>query len=402
MRRSSTPWRPRPEPRAPLPLRSGRLRSPCPPSGLRRAGLLRSGRPRPGFLRLGLCAALAVAAAGCVSEGSYERLLDERDAVLAERQALRERVERLEAQNARLTAHQERLETANASLAAERVELIEGVEDLRAEQAQLQGEVARLGKTRQELGSELARREGQLEEREELLEVRSRELAALSEKLEARTEELNQRTAELEARDAELRELRESYEAFVGDLESEIADGRIKIDQLREGVRVNLPDATFFNPESVELTMHGKVTLAKVAAQLRPMLHHVEVQGHTDDLPVPGALAERYPSNWDVAAARAAAVVRQLVAHGVAPERIRAVSYGGSRPVAPNDTEEDRVRNRRIEIRLIPVEAARSPLAASLGAPRAAPRRVDEARDASAPADPTPAASRDRLGAPAR
>jgi chemotaxis protein MotB len=383
MRRSSTPWRPRPEIRA----------TAC------------ATRPaaRPGRLgRLGLAALVGLVAAACVSEGSYERLLDERDEILTERQALTERVDRLEAQNTRLTSQQERLETANASLSAERVELLESVENLRAERERLQGQVARLGKTREELGSELAKQEGQLEEREELLEARSRELTALSQKLEARTQELNQRTEELEARDAELHELKQTYEAFVGDLENEIAEGRIKIDQLRQGVRVNLPDATFFNPDSVELTMHGKVTLAKVAAQLRPMPHQVEVQGHTDDLPVRPALADRYPSNWDVAAARASAVVRQLVAHGIAPERIRAVSYGGSRPVAPNDTEEDRARNRRIEIRLIPVEAAQSPLSASLSAPRAAPRRVDKTHDASAPADPTPAPSRDRLGAPAR
>jgi len=296
---------------------------------------------------------------GCVvSTATYESVLHERDQLLTERQQLRDRVRQLETEK-------RRLESSNESLSNERLELLENVEGLRSERQGLEQDVAGLERTKQSLGAELARREGQLKEREALLESRAQELAALSSKLEARNAELTARLADLQARDAEIAQLKQSYEAFVGDLESEIADGQIVIDQLREGIRVNLPDATFFAPDSVELTMHGKVTLAKVAAQLRPMAHQVEVQGHTDDLPPPPALG--YPSNWEVAAARASAVVRQLVAHGIAPERIRAVSYGDSRPIAPNDTEEDRARNRRIEIRLIPnTPGPARPLSASL------------------------------------
>jgi chemotaxis protein MotB len=303
---------------------------------------------------------------GCVvSTGTYESLLEERDQLLTERQVLRDRVTALETRTSRL-------ESSNESLSAERLALIENVEALRVERKNLAADVRALERDRrelerhkEELGGELARREGQLAEREALLEERAAELARLTAQLEARNAELTERLNELAERDAEIARLKQSYEAFVGDLESEIADGQIVIDQLREGIRVNLPDATFFAPGSVELTLAGKMTLAKVAAQLRPMPHQVEVQGHTDDLPPPAESG--YASNWDVAAARAAAVVRQLVAHGIKPERIRAVSYGASRPVAPNDTEEDRARNRRIEIRLIPdTPGPARPLSAAL------------------------------------
>lgn len=313
------------------------------------------GRALAGGLVLALCAS------GCVSTESYEIVLRERDQLLTEREQQKGRIRQLETEK-------RRLESSNESLSNERRNLLENVEGLRTQQEDLENDIGRLQRTRKELGEELARREGQLAEREELLAARGAELAALGSELDARTAELDQRTRELQARDEEIERLKLAYEAFVSDLESEIADGQIVIDQLREGMLVNLPDATFFTPDSVELTMHGKVTLAKVAAQLRSLPHRVEVQGHTDDLPPVPELAERYPSPWDVAGARAVAVVRQLVAHGIAPDRIRAVSFGSARPVAPNDTEEDRARNRRIEIRLIPVtDAPNRPLAATFG-----------------------------------
>ena len=361
MTRFSTRSQPRPEPRLGWQRRGARL-----------AGLL-----------------LATACLSCVTTETYEIVLAERDTLLTEREVLRDRVRQLE-------SAKRRLESSNESLTNERRTLLDDVESLRTQQERLEGEVAQLERNKKTLGEELSRRQGQLEEREALLKARSEELGALGAQLETRNQELDARQSELRERDLEIARIRTSYQAFVGDLEAEIADGQIVIDQLREGILVNLPDATFFSPDSVELTMHGKVTLAKVAAQLRPLPHYVEVQGHTDDLPPPTALAANHPSNWDVAAARASAVVRQLVAHGIAPERIRAVSYGDSRPLAPNDTEADRARNRRIEVRLLPfTQVPARPLASSLAPPPPA-----AAQEASGPG-PGPGAAPSPL-APAR
>ncbi len=327
------------------------------PSRRRASGVAR--KPRPSSFAALSVAALALLAQGCVSTETYELVLAERDQLLTERTNLQGRVRSLEGEKRRLLS-------SNESLSNERRQLLENVEGLRAEQEQLQSDVAGLERTKKNLGEELAKREGQLEEREEQLAARATELATLGAELDARNAELDERTRELQARDVEIERLKASYEAFVSDLEAEIADGQIVIDQLREGMLVNLPDAQFFPPDSVDLTLHGKQTLAKVAAQIRAMPHEVEVQGHTDDVPPPEALIERFPSGWDVAAARATAVLRQLVAHGIAPDRIRAVSYGSARPIAPNDTATDRARNRRIEIRLIPAVASpQRPLAAT-------------------------------------
>jgi chemotaxis protein MotB len=76
----------------------------------------------------------------------------------------------------------------------------------------------------------------------------------------------------------------------------------------------------------------------------------VFVEGHTDNVPVGRRLRERYPTNWELAGARAALVVRALSEGGVEPKRLRAVSRGPFAPIAANDTPENRARNRRTEI----------------------------------------------------
>ena len=94
--------------------------------------------------------------------------------------------------------------------------------------------------------------------------------------------------------------------------------------------------------------------LLKVAGQLKKLPHTIEIEGHTDNVPITGPLAKRYPSNWELAGARAASVVRLFERAGIEKSRLAAVSYSSSRPIASNETEEDRSRNRRIEIRLQP------------------------------------------------
>ena len=80
------------------------------------------------------------------------------------------------------------------------------------------------------------------------------------------------------------------------------------------------------------------------------------MEGHTDNVPLGAALQARYPSNWELSTARATAVVRFLSEEaGLTPEMLAASGYGSYRPVAPNDTEEGRSQNRRIEIILVPV-----------------------------------------------
>ena len=261
------------------------------------------------------------------------------DAVVGERDQLRKDIRLAQNRSELLTA-------SNESLSSERVELIEQVELLRTQRLELEAGVAELTATSEALAADLARSE----------------------------------TA-LAARAGEVDSLRETYDGLVKDLQTEVAAGRIEIDQLREGLRVKLSQEVLFSSGSVSLSPAGEGVLAAVASRLADVAQGVEVAGHTDDVPIRGGLATRYPTNWELSSARASRVVRVLQANGVAADRLVAVGYADTQPAASNDTAEGRAKNRRIEIRL-------RPFGEGAGGPPASPEAPASAvPEAPAPAD---------------
>ena len=85
--------------------------------------------------------------------------------------------------------------------------------------------------------------------------------------------------------------------------------------------------------------------LDKVANILAPFDNPIHVEGFTDNLPIS---TDKYPTNWELSAARAGSVVRMLAAGGVQASRLAAVGYGEFQPIADNSTAEGRARNRRV------------------------------------------------------
>jgi len=119
-------------------------------------------------------------------------------------------------------------------------------------------------------------------------------------------------------------------------------------------VRVVLPSGVLFPSGSPSLAEPGKAVLAKIATALKTQdTHHFVVEGHTDNAPISPALQNRYPSNWELSAARSLEVVKFLQSAGVNGQRLESRAFGDNRPVAPNDTEQNRTLNRRIEIRIL-------------------------------------------------
>ena len=119
---------------------------------------------------------------------------------------------------------------------------------------------------------------------------------------------------------------------------------------------MNVSDDVLFASGSATLDSIGRKVLVKVAAQLAKLDYTVEVQGHTDDIPIRGSLAKRFPTNWELAAARAARVARLLQEKGVSGDRLTVASFADNRPLVPNNSAEARAQNRRIEIRLWPID----------------------------------------------
>ena len=112
-----------------------------------------------------------------------------------------------------------------------------------------------------------------------------------------------------------------------------------------------------FSPGSAELVATGRNRIAQLAQRLTDEYgdgYVFRVEGHSDNVPIGPGLADRYPSNWELSAARAAAVARVLIAEGIAPDRVAVVSFGATRPVARNDIAAGRAKNRRIRIGALP------------------------------------------------
>ncbi|MBK9322152.1 MAG: OmpA family protein [Bdellovibrionaceae bacterium] len=117
------------------------------------------------------------------------------------------------------------------------------------------------------------------------------------------------------------------------------------------GVRVSLAASEFFNVGDYKLKKSALATLDHLASLLRMTDKKVIVEGHTDDLPIG---SEQIRSNWDLGGLRASSVVQYFVKYqNIVPNRLAAISYADQKPIAINDNEENRRKNRRIEILIV-------------------------------------------------
>lgn len=177
-----------------------------------------------------------------------------------------------------------------------------------------------------------------------LLKDRSR-LRASVEQMEQALEELAARKAAAEERVAQFRDLLTRFQPLIdaGRLRVKMVDGRMVVE---------LPTDILFASGRADLSPDGKTALAEVGAVLASIPdREFQIEGHTDDVPI---RTERFPSNWELAAARAITVVNTLREAGLPAERLSAASYASYRPTVPNDTPEHREANRRIEIVVVP------------------------------------------------
>jgi len=176
--------------------------------------------------------------------------------------------------------------------------------------------------------------------------------------VQADRDQLSNRVQALErentASEEELAELRARSAAIEDELRDEVVAGQILVKQVQDGIQVDVSNQLLFASGSAILSEKGRDVLLRLAKQLREGDETISVEGHTDNVMIGAALERQYPSNWELAGARAARVVRRLSAEGVDPKRLRAVSHGPFDPEASNDTEAGRAQNRRTQILLRP------------------------------------------------
>ena len=112
-----------------------------------------------------------------------------------------------------------------------------------------------------------------------------------------------------------------------------------------------------FESGSAELTEEGVQELENVAQTIRENYRDrtIRIEGYTDSRPIGDRLEDRFPSNWELSAARAARVARHFQwTHDMAPERLEVVGFGAHHPVATNETAEGRRQNRRVRVAVLP------------------------------------------------
>ena len=114
------------------------------------------------------------------------------------------------------------------------------------------------------------------------------------------------------------------------------------------GLVIHISESAFFDPGKADLKPEARTILDLISVQLLKIPNHIRVEGHTDNIPIS---TNRYPSNWELSASRAAVCLRYLIDKlKFPPERISAVGYAEYRPIALNDTPENRAKNRRVDI----------------------------------------------------
>ncbi len=117
------------------------------------------------------------------------------------------------------------------------------------------------------------------------------------------------------------------------------------------GARIQLAASSLFASGSADLKVSSAAALDQIGALLKDSKRRLIIEGHTDSEPVHNV---KFASNWELSALRATKVLRYLAARdGIDPKTMTAVAYADQKPVAPNDTEEHRAKNRRIEILIV-------------------------------------------------
>jgi len=203
----------------------------------------------------------------------------------------------------------------------------------------------------------------EVEGRLEALQRSKAEAEARLEKLAAERAELMARQGELardvEAKDEELVRIKAAADELEEKMKAEIAEGDVRLSRTGRQLKVDLVDKILFDSGDARISRRGEGVLARIATVLaRVEDGQIQVAGHTDGAPISPRLVRRYPTNWELATARATNVVRflQESAH-VPPTRLVASGYGPYQPIASNASRAGRARNRRIEILLAPAFA---------------------------------------------
>lgn len=171
------------------------------------------------------------------------------------------------------------------------------------------------------------------------------------------------------------------------------ADKSVTVSEDKAGVVIELASSGFYKPGSADIRDEAKPVLKKISDLLKSpkySTYEIEVDGHTDDVPIS---TPQFPSNWELSAARAARVVRFFIEQGLDPRKLKAAGFADTRPKVPNldpqgkPIPENRATNRRTVLHVTPmtIEQKRAYLA-QLAREEDLKRRLQREKGGQAPA----------------
>jgi chemotaxis protein MotB len=155
-------------------------------------------------------------------------------------------------------------------------------------------------------------------------------------------------------REQEKQELQEAMELLEKRLKKEIGDKEVRLEMAERGLVITFVAEVLFDSGKAVVKKEAYPILDKVAKVIREKVYdrEVGVEGHTDNVPIKYS---GWKSNWELSTARATSVLHYLVEQGkLNPKLLSAIGYGEYRPIASNDSAEDRQKNRRVEVVIIP------------------------------------------------
>jgi len=228
----------------------------------------------------------------------------------------------------------------------------------------VKGDLEKERKAEEALRSELTAKETVAVKLQEKLGVSESGILSLEQenaRQQQQIEGLRDRLSDLEGEKAgvesKVDQLQTTYEALIADLNEQIEKREVKIEAFEKRISVSFVDRILFDFGKETITPEGREVLQKVGGILKGVQgRRIRVIGHTDDIPILPEYRYRFPSNWELSAARAAAVVRQFEKEtGLDPRNLEAVGRSFYHPVASNETADGRSQNRRVEIIIAPM-----------------------------------------------
>ena len=138
-------------------------------------------------------------------------------------------------------------------------------------------------------------------------------------------------------------------------LSAEIKRHEVAMKVGRDGLVISLREVGFFDSGSATLKLKSEPSVARIAKVLEGRRYNVRIEGHTDNVPIH---TSHFASNWELSTARATEMAKLFITrYEFPPERLSAAGFAEFHPVAPNDTEEGRAINRRVDIVVVPPPA---------------------------------------------